>query len=152
MPERKPEKTKNSLINLIIQKQNTRHLLGWNYCAGTSNYKEAVYWLAELAALAQLIILDWQEEYYYSTCAMIYLIKHCLLSLDYGYSILRGESTAVDFLTNANNIQFWVASGSAGLPLLQPPQPLRRRQDLPPEGADRQRDQDLHAQAPGDRL
>ena len=124
MPEKRTEKSKNSLVNLIIQKQNTRHLLGWNYCSGTSNYREAVYWLAELAVLAQFIILYWTEEYYYSPCAMIYLIKHCLFSLDYAYSILKGENTAVDFLTNANNIQFWVLAPYSGFPLLQPPQPL----------------------------
>lgn len=99
---------KQTLIHLIIEKQNKRFLGGWNYCSGTSYYKEIVYWGFELAAGIIFLINLWQEKTDYLKIALIYFIKHLAMLIDYVYLILKKEYLIVELLTNLNSIQFWV--------------------------------------------
>lgn len=101
-------KNKKSLINQLITIQNKRHLLGWNYCSGNSNFREIVYWLTEIAVLIAFLIIYWTKDLYFSPCALVYIIKHVLLSIDYIYLIYSSEYKLIDILTNLNNIQLWV--------------------------------------------
>lgn len=99
---------KETLVNLIIKKQNARFLFGWNYCSGTSYYREVVYWAAELTAMALFLVALIQDKREYLICALVYFIKHCLLLVDYVYLIVKQEYLPIELLTNLLNLQFWV--------------------------------------------
>lgn len=106
LPQMKQQKL--TLVHAIIQKMNKKYLFGWNYCVGTSNYREAVYWGSEIAAGIALLVAIAMDDLQYKTIALIYFIKHLLLSLDYLYLVVRREILPIEVLTNLNNVQFWV--------------------------------------------
>jgi hypothetical protein len=99
---------KQTLVDLIIAKQNQRFLFGWNYCSGTSYFREFVYWTTEIAAAIAFLIKIWDNDWNLGVCALIYLIKHVLFFIDYAYLILKHEYQPIEIITNLNNIQFWV--------------------------------------------
>ena len=100
--------SKKNLVECILEKMNKKYLFGWNYTAGTSYYREVVYWIAEIAAGIALLTLIGMDKMEYEWIALIYFIKHLLLVPDYLYLAYRREILAVELLTNLNNIQFWV--------------------------------------------
>lgn len=112
---------KQTLVHLIIKKQDQRFLCGWNYCSGTSNYREAVYWVCEILVCIMFLLSLWLSMGGYAQfCALIYFLKHILLLPDYIYLIMKREYLWLDLFTNILNIQFWVCSlcSCLGMPVL----------------------------------